>query len=297
MTTVYHKWEDVPEGLMTRTQLRTERLKPAPDQKPTARKNSGRDMYDLYDKAQAIPLRSMSEAQKAAAQQNIEKARQALCCVDCGRQMRLKRELHRGRCDDCHELHAIEGSRIRARKQFASLAGRVDWLVLDTETTGLGNGDEVISVAVVSATGEVLFSEMVRPTQRIHPKASAVNGLTDQMVAAALPFAEVYPRLAEVLAGRLVLAYNAEFDQRMLRQTCERYGLPVIQAEWDCVMELYAAARNRWSRRNGFVWCKLGEACWSEGVQVTGFHEACTDAQATRMLVLAVGERDLNLRE
>lgn len=54
-------------------------------------------------------------------------------------------------------------------------------------------------------------------------------------------------------------------------------------------MDLYAAARNRWSRRNGFVWCKLGEACWSEGVQVEGFHEACTDAQATRLLVLAVG--------
>ena len=113
-------------------------------------------------------------------------------------------------------------------------------------------------------------------------------GITEA-IAAAPPFAEVYPRLAEVLTGRLVLAYNAEFDQRMLRQTCERYGLPVIQAEWECVMELYAAARHRWSKRYGFVWCKLGEACGREAVVVDGRHEAEADAQATRLLVLAVG--------
>lgn len=160
---------------------------------------------------------------------------------------------------------------------------------MDTETTGLGDDDEIISIAVVSAAGDVLFNEMVRPTQRIHPKASAVNGITDEVVAAAPSFVEVYPRLAEVLAGRLVLAYNAGFDQRMLQQTCERYSLPVIQAEWECVMELYAAARNRWSRRNGFVWCKLGETCDREMINTNGFHEAQADAQATRLLVLAMG--------
>lgn len=282
---------------MTKTQLRAERLKPAPEQKPAARKNSGRDTYDLYEKAQAIPLREMSEAQNAAATANIEKARQALCCVDCGRRMRIGRELRRGQCDDCHTQHTLEGSRIRARERFAELAGQDDWLVLDTETTGLGHDDEVISLAVVSARGELLFHSLVRPTQRIHPKASAVNGITDEMVKDAAAFTDIYPRLAEVLAGRHILAYNAGFDERMLRQTCERYGLPVMVAEWECVMELYAAARNRWSRNYGFVWCKLGEACWSEGVQAEAVHEACADAQATRLLVLAVGGKELERDE
>ncbi len=56
-------------------------------------------------------------------------------------------------------------------------------------------------------------------------------------------FADVCPRSAEVLAGRHVLAYNADFDRRMLAQSCERYDLPVIRAEWECMLELYAAAR------------------------------------------------------
>ena len=98
--------------------------------------------------------------------------------------------------------------------------------------------------------------------------------------------------MTELLTGRLVLAYNADFDRRMLCQTCDRYGLTVIEAEWECAMELYAAARNRWSRKYGFVWCKLGEACWGEGVQMDGVHEAVADARATRMLVMAVGGKE-----
>lgn len=291
MTTVYHKWEDVPAWLLTRTQLRAEGLKPAPDQEPAAYKQS-RERYALYDKEAATPIRKLSQAQKVAAQQNIMKACQALCCTDCGQQMQVKRELIRGRCVACHHRNRIEQDRGRARQTFVDLAHRSDWLVLDTETTGLETDDEVISMAVMAATGEVLFNERVRPTQQIHPGAAAVHGITNDMLADAAAFTAVYPRLAEVLAGRLVLAYNADFDDRMLRQTCERYGLPPIEVKWKCVMELYAAAYNRWSNQAGFVWCKLGDACFREGVNVDGFHDSCADAQATRLLVLAAAGRE-----
>ncbi len=291
MNTVYYKWEDVPKGLLTRTQLRTEGLKPAPNQEPVAYKQS-REQYALYDKEVATPIRKMSQAQKVAARQNIAKARQALCCIDCGQQMQVKRELIQGRCVACHQKNRIEQDRGRARQTFVDLASSSDWLVLDTETTGLETDDEVISVAVVTATGEVLFNERVRPTQRIQPGASAVHGITNDMLADVAAFTEVYPRLSEVLAGWRILAYNAEFDHRMLRQTCERYGLPAIEVKWDCVMELYAAAYNRWSNQVGFVWCTLGDACFREGVSVDGFHTACADAQATRLLVLAVAGKE-----
>lgn len=290
MTTVYYKWQDVPDGLKTQTQLRAERLKPAPDQKPAAQKRSGRHSYNLYDRADAVPLRPMSQAQEAAARQNIEKARQALCCVDCGSQVQIKRELQKGRCDWCYAEYVIQRDRLRAIKRFGVLAGQDDWLVVDTETTGLGDEDEIVSVAVVSPAGEVLFSEIVRPTIPISRGASAVNGFTDEMVAAAPPFAAIYPRLAELLTGRRVLAYNADFDRRMLAQTCSRYGLAKISVDWECVMELYAAARNPLRRDGSFTWCKLAEACEREGVKGEQFHEACADAQATRMLVLAAGK-------
>lgn len=83
------------------------------------------------------------------------------------------------------------------RKNLAELAGCHDWVVLDTETTGLGGDDKIICVAAVAVNGERLFQSPVRPTVPIHPKASAVNGLTDEMVADAAVFTDVYPRLTE----------------------------------------------------------------------------------------------------
>ncbi len=43
------------------------------------------------------------------------------------------------------------------------------------------------------------------------------------------------------------------------------------------------------SRNYGFVLCKLGETCDQEMVNHDGFYEAQADAQATRLLMLAIG--------
>jgi DNA polymerase-3 subunit epsilon len=186
----------------------------------------------------------------------------------------------------------VSNDRLKAQNRFKELADRDDWLVLDTETTGIEVNDEVVSIAIVSAAGEVLLHELVRPTQPISPEARMVHGITAERVATAAAFSDLYPRLVELLAGRRVLAYNASFDSKMLRQTCKRYHLTLIKAEWECVMELYAAAKGTWSKRRGFIWCKLSEACQRERVVMDSMHEACADAQATRRLVLAVGNRN-----
>ncbi len=106
--------------------------------------------------------------------------------------------------------------RLRAKKRLAELAGCHDWVVLDTETTGLGCDDKIICVAIVAAHGEMHFHSPVRPTVPIHPKALAVNGLTDEMVADAAAFADVYPRLVETLTGEHVLAITLILSRNVL---------------------------------------------------------------------------------
>ncbi len=95
------------------------------------------------------------------------------------------------RCDDCHALHTIEGHRVRAKDRIVELVGRNDGLVLGTETARLDDEDEVICVAVVATTDELLFHLLIRPIALIHPRASAVNGMTNEMVADAAAFADV----------------------------------------------------------------------------------------------------------
>ena len=56
----------------------------------------------------------------------------------------------------------------------------------------------------------------------------------------ARPWPEVHRELAGVLAlAKVVLAYNAAFDQRLLQQTAARHGLVVPRMRWRCIWNDY----------------------------------------------------------
>lgn len=163
-------------------------------------------------------------------------------------------------------------------------------LFLDTETTGLGLDDEVVEVAVVDATGKVLLETLVKPAMRIPAKATAIHGITDEMVAGAQTFAEVHLRLLELLNGKTVVIYNADYDRRLLRQSARVYGLQGQgpQVTWWCAMLVYAEHRGDWDDyRCGWRWVTLEKAareCTLETPET--LHRAAADAELTRRLVL-----------
>ncbi|MGQ9851437.1 MAG: 3'-5' exonuclease, partial [Aggregatilineaceae bacterium] len=55
-------------------------------------------------------------------------------------------------------------------------------VVLDTETTGLGQRDQVVQVAVIDYTGAPLLERLIRPGLPISADASRVHGLTEKSV-------------------------------------------------------------------------------------------------------------------
>jgi DNA polymerase-3 subunit epsilon len=71
-----------------------------------------------------------------------------------------------------------------------------------------------------------------------------------------------------------VVIYNAEFDTRLLDQTCQRYGLDVLTdggIKFECAMLWYAQFVGDWSDyHGGYRWQPLG-----------GGHRALGDCQAT----------------
>lgn len=167
-----------------------------------------------------------------------------------------------------------------ARSWARSLLGAA-WCVVDTETTGLGAGAEVVQVAVVDGgSGGLLFERDVRPAgARIETAASAVHGLDRRRLAAARPWPDVYYELRPMLAGRRVVAYNADFDRRLLDQTCDRYRLPRLRLRWECARTRYTDWRGRGRA--------LSSACAVEGIAFDGKapHSAAGDAVATWRLV------------
>jgi DNA polymerase-3 subunit epsilon len=120
----------------------------------------------------------------------------------------------------------IEGDRVAAVIWARHELTQGDWVILDTETTGLHDA-EVIEIAIISP-GEALLNTLVRPTIPIPADVTAIHGITDEMVAEAPSFPEVYPGIAEVLEGKRVLIYNSSFDIKILNYCCERHGLPSL---------------------------------------------------------------------
>lgn len=106
--------------------------------------------------------------------------------------------------------------------------GRV--VVFDTETTGGTACDEICQIAAAEFVGGELSRTLalyVRPTCPVNPWAEAVHGLSDDFLREhGIAPEEAMRRFFEFVGdGALLVAHNAVFDLRMLRQECGKFGL------------------------------------------------------------------------
>src|SRR5215213_3062223 len=101
------------------------------------------------------------------------------------------------------------GSREDAVRWARSLLLKEDFVVLDSETTGLGNPIDFVEVGVLSSRGEPLFDSLIKPSCRVEPSASRVHGHTMKSLSGERCFVEVYPDLLEVMWAKRVIVYNA----------------------------------------------------------------------------------------
>ncbi len=108
---------------------------------------------------------------------------------------------------------------------FVTAVPPSQYAVVDVETTGLDprrNRVVQIAVALLDPEGrlERQWHTLVNPRQ--DPGPVHVHGLTREQLAAAPLFAEVAPRLNQLLAGRVLVAHNADFDYSFLAAEAAR---------------------------------------------------------------------------
>lgn len=184
--------------------------------------------------------------------------------------------------------------------QWKGLLDRRDVLILDTETTGVGNRSEVLDIALINTCGREVYSAPVLPQGRIPGSASAVHGLTRARLRAmgAEPWAEHHAAVERCLAGgSVLLAYNLDFDLRLLGQTAERHGFGDVHlptaTKVRCLMLDYAEWRgvpHPW-RKGEWKWHRLTEAAAYEGVGSVQSHRALDDAKLALAVMRAVGSK------
>ncbi len=158
--------------------------------------------------------------------------------------------------------------------------------VLDVETTGLSarGGDRVIEIGVVLTSGleEVdHFEQLIDPGRPLDPRATAVNGITAQMVRGQPRFSEILPRLERLLDGRVLVAHNASFDLGFLREEYRRAGTRLPERP---VLDTCRMARSHFS----FPSNSLGALTRRFGISSRGAHRALADARMTLALLGAL---------
>ncbi|ECT3983886.1 3'-5' exonuclease [Salmonella enterica subsp. houtenae serovar 53:z4,z23:-] len=173
-----------------------------------------------------------------------------------------------------------------------------DYLIIDTETTGLDNNAEVIEIAIINMHGDVLLNSLVKPTCSIPAAVTKINNITDEMVADAPLWRDVFPVILNIIDGKKWLAWNSKFDARLIIQTGVITGyfedLPAskildIAAKINDSQIDAKAVYDQWygefdSKRNHFKRQSLATAAERHNVSVNGAHRALADC----MMVLGV---------
>jgi DNA polymerase-3 subunit epsilon len=158
---------------------------------------------------------------------------------------------------------------------------------LDTETTGMHDGAEIIEICIVDYDGRVLLDSLVKPRQTIPRDAIKIHNITNAMVQDAPAWTDLWPQVRATLAGRSVGIYNVDFDLRLLKQSHRQAGLtwqPVGAAAF-CIMKLYAEFYGDWNRsRQSFRWQSLDRARSQCGINLPNSHRAQADTLLARAI-------------
>jgi len=103
----------------------------------------------------------------------------------------------------------------------------MDFIAFDLETTGIQpKTDAVIEIGAVrfrNAEAVGTFSTLINPGRPIPPEASAVNGITDDMVAGRAGIETVLTELADFCGELPLVAHNAPFDFKFLLAAVEKH--------------------------------------------------------------------------
>jgi DNA polymerase III subunit epsilon len=170
---------------------------------------------------------------------------------------------------------------LRACDRAASLLQQDDALIVDTETTDL-NG-EIIQIAMLDMRGQVVLDTLVRPQSPVTSGAFAVHHISNSRLRAESDWTRIAPRFASLAVNRLLVSYNAPFDQSMVRNSYAAVRLVPIPLRWECAMRLYAQYLHEPSPYGGYRWVSLPG----------GDHSALGDTRATLdILVAMAADRD-----
>lgn len=158
------------------------------------------------------------------------------------------------------------------------------FVVFDLETTGLNPAvDEIIEIGAVKIVDGKLtetFSCFVKPSKPIPAEATAINNITNAMVAGAYRINQVFPDFYKFCEGATLVGHNAiEFDCKFLDVIAKKMGYKLTEDRMDTLM----MSRSKLSELR---FHNLKTICGYLGIELVGAHRAVNDTIATAQVFL-----------
>lgn len=160
------------------------------------------------------------------------------------------------------------------------------YVVFDTETTGMmpSKGDEIISIgAVAIAAGRILhketYEQLVHAERPPRPSSIKIHGITPEMLEGQPTIGEALPAFSRFAHEAVLVAHNAAFDMRFLREKERGTGVRFDQPVLDTLLLSSVLHPNQVSH-------SLDTLLARYGIQVRGRHTALGDALMTADLFL-----------
>ena len=158
-----------------------------------------------------------------------------------------------------------------------------------------GPQGEVVEIAILETDGSPLLDELICPRGAIRPDMSAIHGITNELVRAAPPWAEVYPRVCLALMERRVIVYDANPCLGWLRHSTD-----LARLRWDIDDESFVDVAQVFARFHGqreagsgrFRTYPMLEAADMLGIntETIGYRRAVEDAALLRSILMALAQ-------
>ncbi len=150
------------------------------------------------------------------------------------------------------------------------------FIAFDLETTGTVPGvDQIVEIGAVRFNNgivESVFSTLIDPLRSIPPGASAVNGISDDMVRGKPKIESILPSFAEFCEDLIMVAHNAPFDAQFLNSDIKKFESPAPRG---LIIDTLTISRKVFP---GLPNYKLGTLVQHLKIPSTGFHRAEEDS-------------------
>lgn len=154
-------------------------------------------------------------------------------------------------------------------------------IVFDTETTGIGAGNnEILQLSIIDGLGNVLFDDLIKPERRKRwSKAQEIHGISPDDVKDKQTLLERREEIEPIFKhAKLYVGYNVEFDLSFLHAS----GLSIPNRQKFDVMGEFAKIHGEYDEyHNDYRPCKLVDCAAYYDLMDFDAHDSMADVRAT----------------